>query len=352
MQVNLRGVNRVRVRARDGREVVYWYAWKGGPRLPGEPGSPEFMAAYQAAVSDRKARHVSQTLAGLCKLYRSKPEYQKLADNTKREWARWLDRIEAHPIGELTYSMLENPHVRADLIDWRDEYADRPRAADYAMQVLSRVLSVAVDRGILSRNAAASVTHLYESDRSDLIWEPQHIEAFTGKAPQHVTQALRLACLTGLRRSDLITLKWADIGTVALSRRTGKSGGKIIATVPLLPETRNLLTEIGRKGADVRVLLTSHGKPWSDGGLTHAVQGYAAKAGVERRLHDARGTFATRARLAGWSLSQIAAVMGWSEKKVETILARYVDQTAIVRDMVEQLERNEAGRTLSKNAPK
>jgi hypothetical protein len=55
MRVRLRGLNVVRVRLADGTLAEYFYAWKGGPRLSGEFGSPEFIASYHAAVSARKA---------------------------------------------------------------------------------------------------------------------------------------------------------------------------------------------------------------------------------------------------------------------------------------------------------
>jgi hypothetical protein len=41
----------------DGTEKQYFYAWRGGPLLPGKPGTSEFVAAYNAAVA---ARHPKQ----------------------------------------------------------------------------------------------------------------------------------------------------------------------------------------------------------------------------------------------------------------------------------------------------
>ena len=44
--VRLKGLNRTRKRLANGRIATYYYAWKGGPRLPGNPGSPKFVDAY------------------------------------------------------------------------------------------------------------------------------------------------------------------------------------------------------------------------------------------------------------------------------------------------------------------
>src|SRR4051812_42467007 len=54
MRVRLKGINSKRKRLSDGRVVTYWYAWKGGPRLEGKPGSPEFIDSYNKAVSTKR----------------------------------------------------------------------------------------------------------------------------------------------------------------------------------------------------------------------------------------------------------------------------------------------------------
>ncbi len=51
MRVRLKGINSVTKPLKDGTTVTYWYAWKGGPRLDGEPGDPEFIASYNRAVA-------------------------------------------------------------------------------------------------------------------------------------------------------------------------------------------------------------------------------------------------------------------------------------------------------------
>lgn len=54
MRVRLRGINSKRKRLADGTFKTYYWAWKGGPPLRGEPGTPEFIASYNEAVA-RKA---------------------------------------------------------------------------------------------------------------------------------------------------------------------------------------------------------------------------------------------------------------------------------------------------------
>jgi hypothetical protein len=55
MRVRLKGINSKRKRLADGTFKTYYWAWKGGPPLRGEPGSPEFHASYNEAAA-RKAQ--------------------------------------------------------------------------------------------------------------------------------------------------------------------------------------------------------------------------------------------------------------------------------------------------------
>lgn len=361
--VRLKGLNQITKRRADGSRVTYWYAWKGGPRLPGKPGDPDFIAAYNAALATRKSSGQDDTLAGLVRRFRASAEFKQFASTTAAEWRRWLDVIEADAgdldIGGLPLKALDDRRVRADLLDWRDQWASTPRKADYSMQVLSRVLSFGVDRGLLAINAAAGVTQLYSSGRADQIWTPAEIAAYVAKAssPQHA-HIVPLACLTGLRRTDLTKLCWSHVGDVAIIMPTGKSRGRKTQVIPLLPETKTLLEQIRvdqqarhaerlqtKPGRDYRehppepttVLTNTRGRPWSPSGLEGAVIDTKALAKVDKHLHDARGTFATRLRKAGLKASEIADVLGWEEERVERLLKTYVDQDSIIMDLAARI---------------
>lgn len=49
VKVDLKGIAKVNAKGH-----TYYYAWRGGPRLRGEPGSPEFMASYNEAIESRR----------------------------------------------------------------------------------------------------------------------------------------------------------------------------------------------------------------------------------------------------------------------------------------------------------
>ena len=53
MRIDLKGIHAAHVTLASGTEKIYWYAWRGGPRLRGEPGTPDFIASYNEAVAQR-----------------------------------------------------------------------------------------------------------------------------------------------------------------------------------------------------------------------------------------------------------------------------------------------------------
>jgi len=49
MRVDLSGIASATKKLASGEKVTYYYAWRGGPRLKGELGSPEFVSSYEQA---------------------------------------------------------------------------------------------------------------------------------------------------------------------------------------------------------------------------------------------------------------------------------------------------------------
>src|SRR5205823_11618500 len=138
---------------------------RGGPRLRGKPGSPEFIASYNEAVESRRVPDDGR-FRSLIILYKASVAYSELADSTKKNWNPWLDRIRDY-FGDLRIAQFDRREkIRPVIKKWRGQFADRPRTADLAMQVLSRVLSHGVDEDKITGNPCEGIPHLYSGDRS------------------------------------------------------------------------------------------------------------------------------------------------------------------------------------------
>lgn len=340
VQIELKGIAKVKAKGR-----TYHYAWRGGPRLRGEPGSEEFMKSYNEAIETRRIPDASRFRA-LVTLYKASTNYKKLADTTKSQWAPWLDRITAH-FGDLRLGHFEQlERVRPAIRKWRSKWADKPRTADYGMQVLSRVLSYGVELGKLASNPCEGIKSLYEGDRSEIIWTDADLTILKrGKAgkpcPCDVVNAVDLAAHTGLRLSDLLRLSWSHVGEDAIVFATGKSRGSREAIIPLYDDLRVVLDRIPKRSPVI--LTNAHRRPWTRNGFGTAFNRAKIAAGLADRnlhFHDLRGTAATKFYVAGLPVRVIAEILAWSEEQVEKIIRRYVARGAATKAAIRMI--NEA----------
>ena len=106
--VRLEKVHRVKA---GGRE--YHYAWRGGPRLEGAPGSPAYLASFNAAHASRK-EPVKGTFKEVLTKYRASPAFTKLGAHTTRAYEKHLNTIEAK-WGTMPLAALDDPNVRTRL---------------------------------------------------------------------------------------------------------------------------------------------------------------------------------------------------------------------------------------------
>lgn len=337
--VDLKGVHKVTAKGR-----TYYYAWrgKGAPQLKAEPGSDAFVQELAAARAGRKQGD-PKTIAGLCTEWKASdlwilpPEQGGLSASTKKNWRPWLDKIQDH-FGRLSTRQFDRPQIRQDIKRWRARYKATPRAADMGKQVLSGLLSFAVEEGLISTNPCFGIANLYSNDRSDRLWEPQDLAALQAKASPEIMWAARLAAFTGLRQADLLRLSWSHIGALAIELPTGKSKGRKTALVPLYGALTALLAEIPKRST--RILTNTEGVPWRTGFGSSWNKALIAAGLAERDLHfhDLRGNFATNLYAADYSKREIAEAMGWSEDRVERLIDRYVRREDILRDKIRRLD--------------
>lgn len=333
VSVRLRGIKKVTA-----KDKTYYYAWVGGPRLTGEPGTPEFMASYNRAVEQLHVPEPGRFKA-LVVAYKRSPDYKRLAETTRRGWAPWLDRIMDH-FGDLRIEQFDRPEkIRPIIRRWRNQWAGTPRTADYAMQVLSRVLSHAVDPlGKIASNPCEGIKQLYSNNRSEIIWTDSDIATLKKFCSPEIANAVDLAACTGLRLSDLLRLSWSHIGEDAITFATGKSRGRREAIIPLYDGLRELLARIPKRSPTI--LTSSKGRPWTVEGFGSSFYSAKKAAGFgdkDMHFHDLRGTAATKFYISGLSIRVIAEILAWSEDQVERIIRRYVARAAATKEAIRLL---------------
>ena len=322
----------------------YFYAWRGGPLLaadngtPLQPNDPQFFVAYTRAHEERK-KPPAGNLFSLIAAFKCSTEFTSLAEKTQKDYRRYLKAIEEE-FGGMPLAVVQDRRARGKFKEWRDDMAHNPRKADYAWTVLARVLAVAKDRGLITVNVCERGGRLYEADRADKIWLPGHIKAFCDVASPELQFALLMALWTGQRQGALIGITWQQYDGTHIrlqpnKQRRHKKKKRIV--IPVGAPLKAALDARRPEKADGPILRNSFGEAWTGDGF-RASWGKAfdrAKLGdADLHFHDLRGTAVTRLALSGCTTPQIAAITGHSPRDVDEILkAHYLGGQA---DLAEQ----------------
>ena len=336
MRIKAKGLHWTPVTLADGTKKIYWYAWRGGPRLVGEYGSPEFIASYNAAIATKVAAPEGRLLA-LAQGYQKSQDFLGLRERTRADYIKQILKIE-QKFGDCPLKALADPRTRGIFLEWRDELALRSkRQADYAWTVLARVLSWAKDRGKITVNPCERGGRVYHGTRVDFVWSTEDEAAFLEHAPAHLHLPLLLALWTGQRQGDLLRLPWSAYDGAHIRLRQSKTSARVV--IPVGAPLKAALDAAKKHGP---IILTSTDKrPWTPDGFRASWGKACKKAGIaDVTFNDLRGTAVTRLALVGCTEAEIATIIGHSLRDVRSILdAHYLHRDIeLARAAITKLE--------------
>lgn len=352
MRVKLKGINTVKKTLAGGGEAVYYYHRATGTRLKGEPGSAEFVASFHEAAGAAARLRNSGTVSGLIKAYCESRQWKKLAPSTREIGQLNLNAVE-DKWGRTPVKIAGDKRSRAVFLKWHDKLAeDHPRAADAKLAALARVLSWALDRGLIDNNPLFTFERAYSSDRSDKIWLPEHIAAFERVAGPELCDALALGLHTGQRQGDLLRLTWTAYNGTAITLVQSK--GKRSVYIPCTKALRARLDTMSRRST--QILTRPDGSAWTSDAFKKAWRAAygASKLKDDLHFHDLRGTAVTMLAEAGATVPEIATLTGHSQSHAQKILDRYLARTrALAESAVAKLDehrRNKIPQTVLQTA--
>ena len=157
----------------------------------------------------------------------------------------------------------------------------------------------------IARNPRKQVARFLDTD--ELAQLGRALDANGARWPEAVA-AIRLLALTGCRRSEVLNLRWRDIGEEAIDLRDSKTGPRAVplgeaarAHIVALPGPRDLEAFLFPRHADGRGTYS----------LATCWRTVCADAGLGRlRLHDLRHTAASQAVMAGENLPLVGRILG------------------------------------------
>ncbi|WP_295758215.1 site-specific integrase [uncultured Oscillibacter sp.] len=191
-------------------------------------------------------------------------------------------------------------------------------------QMISSALNCAVEQRLIPANPTKGCV-LPKLERKEMkILPPESLGTFFEEARRSgVFELYYIDLATGLRRGELLGLKWNDIdldkGIIHVRRQVLRQNGKVVEA-PL--KTKNSYRNIavgadtvkvlkGMEQKDEYVFPSPYGGPMSPDSVLHMLQRVLKRAGLERiRFHDLRHTFSVLALQNGVDVKTLPAMLG------------------------------------------
>ena len=306
-------------------------------RFPAERGGGTLLARVWTgeSVPERKSR--APLFRDFAAIYR------------ERRRSRWKpSSLKTHDIYMRNRLMPTFGRLRLDAIDharvsaWFDAAsADRPGAANRAFEILRAMLAAARRWGELGEHVPDACANIAKNPRRPVARflgreELQHLgtvlDRYAADRPRPVA-AIRLLTLTGARLSEVLNLRWDEIGELSQDGASArledsKTGPR---TLWFGPEAVAVLAALPRRDGEARVFpddLTA-------ARLYTFWVGVREEAGLRGvRIHDARHTYASQGVMNGVGLTAVGKLLG-HRKRATTAIYVHLDDAAL-RDAAAQ----------------
>lgn len=201
------------------------------------------------------------------------------------------------------------------------------RAIDVEIGRLKRLFKLAAEWDLIDRSPAAGVKlHQQDNARSRFLSENEELRLLTSSSP-NLRAVIRFAILTGLRKGEIIGLRWHDIDLTRcqLVIHAARAKGKRSRHVPLNDSAFEILKRLPAPvSPDALVFPNQVGRPMEN--LHHHFRRAARAAGLKGvSFHTLRHTFASRIVMATGSLVEARELLGHRDYRVTLRYAHLTD---------------------------
>jgi integrase/recombinase XerD len=283
-------------------------------RLPGLPGSEEFMAAYKAALlasgekRPQSARPARGSFGHLCLTYYCSATFRALDGSTQSWRRRALDAVcERH--GTKPVSLMQGKHVRM----LRDELADRPGAARNRLKALRALFRWATEADEAPHDPTRDVKAISYATKGHHTWTLEEVEAFELCHPvgSKARLAMALMLYTTCRREDAVRLGQQHIRNGRIRYRQAKNEHRnpIDCDIPLHPDLVEIIA--ATPSAHLTFLVTEQGRPFTPAGFGNKFRDWCNQANLPHcSAHGLRKATAARLAERGATAHEIMAITG------------------------------------------
>lgn len=211
-----------------------------------------------------------------------------------------------------------------------DEVTISKRAVDLVIGRLKRLFNKCTEWGLLEKSPAEKVKMFHEDMRRVRFLSEEEEGPLMAAASPHLRRIITLALNTGMRKAEIMGLRWQDVdfknavAFIPATRAKGKRDRYVpmneaaVATLKELPQAIDGADLIFNPGLEER---KKTGKPPKrgvpHGNLErHWRQALAASGLQDFHFHDLRHTFASRLVMEGVDLYRVSQLLGHADLKM------------------------------------
>jgi integrase len=306
--------------------------------LPGLPGSPEFMRAYEAAldaappVEVGAARIKAGSISAMIVGYLASADFHALAASSKNQYRRILERLRRQ-YGDLGIATLQRKHV----VTMLDAKAKTPVGARDFLRCLRLLTGYAISTGMREDDPTAGVRVKLPKSDGIRTWQESDIARFEANYPLGTKPRLALALLlaTAARRADVVRFGRGNVRGGFLHMTQQKTGKHLM--IPVTPELAEAINAAAPPDAMV-FLVNEHGRAFTPERFTKWFTAQCERIGLEGLSpHGLRKASCRRLAEAGCSANEIAAISGHASLREVARYTAAADQARMASNAVERL---------------
>jgi integrase len=306
--------------------------------LPGTPGSPAFMAAYQTALASERPpigrRHGEGTVGDLVVSFYKSPNFENLKPNSQRLYRLVLDNFSQQDGHRLVRDMPRR--VAMSIIE--EIGATRPGMANLTLKAMRRLFAYAMKREMRDDNPFIGIDSYKLGTHHT--WTDAEIAAYEAvwQVGSRERLAFDLLLYTGQRVGDVAGMRRSDIRNGAIHVKPEKTGDELV--IPIHPNLLRSMKACPTKG--LTLIGQANGRPISGGGLSSLIERSARAAGLPAKCvpHGLRKARMRRLAERGATTKEIASVSGHKTLKEVERYTVAADQARLARAAMAREEQN------------
>jgi integrase len=313
-------------------------------RLPGRPGSLEFMNAYYEALNAVRPaigakRSLPETMGAVIAAYYQDRSFTGLAESTRGMRRRILEKIRGvagdKPIRDLTkghiVSVFLSPLPTFERNNW--------------IKTLRGLMNFALERELIAADPTEGIKKSETGAGTIHTWTEDQIAQFEARHGIGSTARLALALLlyTAQRRSDVVKMGPQHVKDGVLSVRQKKTrmekADRVLA-IPVLPELAAIIA--ATPTGQMSFLVTHHGVPYTEKGFGTRFGDWCQQAGLpaECSSHGLRKAGLVRLAEAGCTEAELRAISGHTNLGQLKVYIEKVEQRHLAANAMAKLQAN------------